>query len=73
MGGGASECYAVVLLHREETANNGYCAGILRLAELLTTAWYPTHPPTQKRGLAIAVRKDAADPRVLHFPSRATV
>ena len=31
----------------------------------------PTHPP--RGGVQLAVRKDAADPRVFHFPSRATL
>ncbi len=31
----------------------------------------PTHPP--RGGVQLAVRKDAADPRVFHFTSRATL
>jgi hypothetical protein len=40
-------------------------------ARLLATTFYPTHPP--RGGVELAYRKDAADPRVLHFPSRATL
>ncbi len=48
-----------------------YSAGILGQSQLLATTFHPTHPP--RGGVELAYRKDAADPIVLHFPSRATL
>jgi hypothetical protein len=31
---------------------------------------FPTHPPTPGRGPPVAIRKDAANTSILHFPSR---